>query len=284
MIKVLKSGFYTTIQDLGRTGYQEYGVPYSGAMDQQALKLANALLGNNEDMAVLEMTMVGPRLEFQCATLICITGANMQPKINNKMVGLYKLHQVHTGDVLSFSASKSGFRSYLAVKGGIQTDQVMCSRSLYSGVTKDATVKKSEELPIEFFEGGTNNAHAALKINTDYFNSKTLVVNEGPEFQLLSKAQQIKLINFEFHVSSNNNRMAYQLEESFENALEPIITAPVLPGTVQLTPSGKLIILMRDCQTTGGYPRVLQLNSTSINFLSQKSTGQSCLFKLLNSK
>ena len=76
--------------------------------------------------------------------------------------------------------------------------------------------------------------------------------------------------------------MAYQLEDPLKNSLQPIITSLVLPGTIQLTPSGSLIILMRDCQTTGGYPRILQLSEASINRLAQKSTGDKVRFELIN--
>ncbi|MDO6758860.1 biotin-dependent carboxyltransferase family protein [Tamlana sp. 2_MG-2023] len=280
MIKVLKHGFYSTIQDLGRFGVQEFGVPYSGAMDPQALKLANALLGNDENSAVLEMTMVGAQLEFQCDTFICISGASMQPKVNRKKVPTYKLLKINAGDILSFSAPKIGFRTYLAVKGGFQGEVVLGSRSMYLGVTPSAVIKNGDELSIHTYIDNNFNHHAVLKVNHEYFNKTELLVNKGPEFDLLSKAQQKKLTSFEFSISSHNNRMAYQLEELLENSLEAIITSPVLPGTVQLTPSGKLIVLMRDCQTTGGYPRVLQLKSSSIELLSQKYTGQTCNFKL----
>jgi allophanate hydrolase subunit 2 len=95
-------------------------------------------------------------------------------------------------------------------------------------------------------------------------------VLKGPEFEMLSKTQKDALFSKPFIVSKNNNRMAYQLTETLSNNLDSIITSSVLPGTVQLTPSGKLIVLMRDCQTTGGYPRILQLKESSINVLAQK--------------
>ena len=101
-----------------------------------------------------------------------------------------------------------------------------------------------------------------------------------PEFDRLSEKQKQQIENGEFKVSKNNNRMAYQLEPMVENDLEPILSAPVLPGTVQLTPNGNLIVLTRDCQTTGGYPRVLQLMESAINMLAQKTTGNTLKFRL----
>ncbi|MHA7941541.1 5-oxoprolinase subunit C family protein [Formosa sp. 3Alg 14/1] len=279
MIKVLKPGLYASIQDLGRYGFQDYGVPYSGAMDEYALKIANTLLGNHENDAVIEMTMIGASLQFQCDTLICISGADMQPKINNKAVSAYKALKVKQNDILNFGAVKKGFRTYLAVKGGIKSDLVMNSRSMYQGVTESYCLTKNDELPIEAYTSSTSNLNAGLKVDLDYLKQTKLAVFKGPEFDLLSELQQQKLVSTAFTISNTNNRMAYQLEEPLENELQAIITSPVIPGTVQLTPSGKLIILMKDCQVTGGYPRVLQLKHSSIAILSQKHTGEQFSFK-----
>ena len=113
-----------------------------------------------------------------------------------------------------------------------------------------------------------------------HLEQPTLEAFRGPEFDQLSATQQEQLTHTIFTVSKNNNRMAYQLEPLLKNTLQPIITAPVLPGTVQLTPKGNLIVLMRDCQTTGGYPRVLQLTAASINKLAQKSIGKPLKIRL----
>ena len=112
-------------------------------------------------------------------------------------------------------------------------------------------------------------------------NTLEIEVFKGPEFDMLSDLEKEELFIRYFSISNNNNRMACQLNEIFENKLQPIITSLVIPGTVQLTPSGKLIILMRDCQATGGYPRVLQLSEIAINVLSQKFTNDKIQFKLL---
>ncbi|MBU3821624.1 biotin-dependent carboxyltransferase family protein [Flavobacteriaceae bacterium XHP0103] len=282
MIKVLKPGFYTTVQDMGRFGYQQYGVPVSGAMDLYAASVANMLLGNSANNAVLEMTMTGPTLQFICKSAICISGADLSPKLNQQPIAINKEIEVKEGDILSFGKMKFGFRSYLAVSGGIKTDKVMNSRSLYQGVTLQSTIAKGDELPIELHSDSVQEKHAGLKIKTNYFDSKEIQVLKGTEFDKLPKHQQELLLSQEFTISKNNSRMAYQLEQELENNnLESIITSPVLPGTVQLTPSGKLIVLMRDCQTTGGYPRVLQLAENAINKLSQKMAGQVVTFKLV---
>ncbi|MFK2820888.1 biotin-dependent carboxyltransferase family protein [Flavobacteriaceae sp. LMIT009] len=282
MIKVLQTGFYSSIQDLGRFEFQEYGVPISGVMDMYSAKVANAIVGNMENDAVLEITMTGPKLEFTDNTLIGLSGANISPMLNGKNVSINTAISLNKGDILSFGRLKYGFRVYLAVSGGFQTKQVLSSRSMYKNVTESISISKGDVFEIKQSNKEKRPSNASIKIDKNHFNNNVIDVIKGPEFDKLTDYQAQQLLSSEFTISKENSRMAYQLEESLDNELDGIITSLVLPGTVQLTPSGKLIVLMRDCQTTGGYPRVLQLNGSSINRLSQKFTGQRIKFKLLD--
>lgn len=281
MVKVLQTGFFTSVQDLGRFGYQQYGVPYAGVMDERAALIANLLLGNAKNNAVLEFTMTGPKLQFLCTTKICISGGDFQPKLNSIPINNNSVIVVKEDDILSFGAKKSGFRGYIAVLGGFLTDVVMKSRSMFKNVTQHQTIQKNLLLPIKNALTIKKQSNASLAVNNVYLEEKIITAHKGPEFHKLTIQQQKKLLNTVFTVSKNNSRMAYQLTELLPNTLEPIITSVVLPGTVQLTPSGQLIILMRDCQTTGGYPRVLQLSNTAINILAQKFTGDELVFSLI---
>ncbi|APU11723.1 biotin-dependent carboxyltransferase family protein [Cellulophaga lytica] len=281
MVKVLQTGFFTSVQDLGRFGYQQYGVPYAGVMDERAALIANLLLGNAKNNAVLEFTMTGPKLQFLCTTKICISGGDFQPKLNSIPINNNSVIVVKEDDILSFGAKKSGFRGYIAVLGGFLTDVVMKSRSMFKNVTQHQTIQKNLLLPIKNAVTIEKQSNASLAVNNVYLEEKIITAHKGPEFHKLTIQQQKKLLNAGFTVSKNNSRMAYQLTELLPNTLEPIITSVVLPGTVQLTPSGQLIILMKDCQTTGGYPRVLQLSNTAINILAQKFTGDELVFSLI---
>ncbi|ADY30826.1 biotin-dependent carboxyltransferase family protein [Cellulophaga lytica] len=281
MVKVLQTGFFTSVQDLGRFGYQQYGVPYAGVMDERAALIANLLLGNTKNNAVLEFTMTGPKLQFLCTTKICISGGDFQPKLNSIPINNNSVIVVKEDDILSFGAKKSGFRGYIAVLGGFLTDVVMKSRSMFKNVTQHQTIQKNLLLPIKNAVTIEKQSNASLAVNNVYLEEKIITAHKGPEFHKLTIQQQKKLLNAGFTVSKNNSRMAYQLTELLPNTLEPIITSVVLPGTVQLTPSGQLIILMKDCQTTGGYPRVLQLSNTAINILAQKFTGDELVFSLI---
>lgn len=280
MIKVLKSGFYSTIQDLGRFGYREFGVPVSGAMDSYSSNFANSILNNEKGASVLEMTMIGVELKFLEPTVIAITGANMNPMLNGESIDMFNSVLVQANDILSLGNAQSGFRTYIAVKGGFLTETVLGSRSMAKEVTDVSKISKGDCLLISQYLSSVETKNAKVRFYSSYFESPILKVTKGPEFSKLSLEQQELLCGQNFEVSKHNNRMAYQLLPLFHNSLDSILTVPVLPGTIQLTPSGQLIILMKDCQTSGGYPRVLQLTEESINILSQKFTGASVLMRL----
>ena len=135
---------------------------------------------------------------------------------------------------------------------------------MYQNITKQIALLKNDELQVSASTLLNKMHHASIKFDSSYIDFNDIDVFKGPEFEFLSKNQHQALFSKSFAISKDNNRMAYQLEESLNNDLQPIITSAVLPGTVQLTPSGKLIILMRDCQITGGYPRILQLKESAL--------------------
>ncbi|WP_435622549.1 biotin-dependent carboxyltransferase family protein [Flagellimonas sp.] len=279
MLRVLKSGFYTTLQDSGRFGFRNMGVPVSGVLDEVSVKKANILLENNPEDAVLEITMTGPTLLFEAPTFICLSGALLSATLNNKPVENYKVIKVESGDILSYGKLESGFRGYLAVKNGFQGQKVLNSYSQYFPVTQKKHIKEGEEIPympVQEYQP----AISELKLE-NHLAAQFLEVYKGPEFSLLSKRQLERLFSMEFVISEKNNRMAYQLSETIEPHAHTMVTSGTLPGTVQLTPAGKLIILMKDGQTTGGYPRILQLSEHSISVLAQKKSGDTIVFKLV---
>ena len=279
MIKVLKEGLFTTIQDIGRFGYKNIGVPVSGSMDQTSAKLANLLLGNDESSAVLEMTLVGPTLEFMNDTYISITGADMNPSLNKQKVLQNKPLFVNKGDILYLSHSSNGMRSYLGIKGGFNSEKKLGSKSFYRGITKREKLIKNDK--IKFAKVTSSPMKMNKSINDVKINRKNKInVFKGPEFDLLDSNSKDIIFNTDFTIGVNN-RMGYNLVEPIENSISSIISSPVMPGTVQLTPSGRLIILCRDCQTSGGYPRVLQLDKSSMDSLSQKTIGETIKLKLV---
>ena len=281
MIKVLNPGFYTTIQDLGRFGYRNHGVPISGCMDAISANLANALLNNMNTDAVLEIALAGPKLLFSTKTIIAITGADMSPKINNKIISKNEPIEIFEGDVLSFGELKNGARSYLAVKNGFDSELILNSRSQFSNISIRDRLKKNDNLKICGNSNKLKPNNIFNKNKKPFFNTDSIEITSGPEFDLFSKEEIDKVLNQKFTISKDNNRMGYQMEEVTIKHNNSMITSPVIPGTVQLLPSGKIIILMKDAQTTGGYPRIFQLTDFSIAVLAQKQAMDKINLKLV---
>jgi len=249
------------------------------------------------------MTFGNCRFLFEKEQLICITGADFSPRINEARVALNVPLHVKKGAVLSFGKQQYGVRTYVAVKGGFKSEKVLHSRSYYVGITKEILLQKGMLLPVEEQHQFTAKTFSSVKINEAHFQSSRVCCYEGPEYHLLSESQKRAIQKTLFTISKEHSRMGYRLEESIKNDLPSMLTSAVLPGrleesikndlpsmltsavlpgTVQLTPSGKLIVLMRDCQVTGGYPRVLQLTNAAIDILAQKTTGDQFIFELLS--
>lgn len=282
MIKVLKAGLHSSIQDSGRIGYRNFGVPLSGCMDVISAEFGNALLNNQKNAAVLEITIQGPELLFNSATNLVITGAEISPKINNIEVLNYKIYQIKKGDILSFGKLVKGVRAYLAISGGFQTETVLKSKSFYNEITKKAVLQKNDEIETGKVKLLKNNQKGIVNNKIQFYETNQIEVFKGPEFNLFTTNEQQKLIATFYTISTQNNRMGYRLEEIVVKHSKSIITSPVLPGTVQLTPSGQLIVLMKDAQTTGGYPRIFQLSDKSIAILAQKKAGDKIQISIID--
>ncbi|MBT8298134.1 MAG: biotin-dependent carboxyltransferase family protein [Maribacter sp.] len=279
MLKVLKSGFFTTLQDQGRFGYRDKGVPVSGVMDIKVVRMANRLLENEDNASVLEITMTGPTLQFEEDTFIVLAGAEMSATLNNQPINNYKIYKVEASDILSYGRLTQGFRGYLAIKGGFKSEKILGSQSQYYPITDSGCLKDRDEL--EYVEIGSFDPKISeLKIDP-LFEETVLEVTKGPEFGILDNDHLENLFFKEFAVAKEYNRMGYQFEERIKGHKISMLTSATLPGTVQITPSGKLFVLMKDGQTTGGYPRILQLTDKAIAILAQKKFGDQISLKLV---
>jgi biotin-dependent carboxylase-like uncharacterized protein len=282
MIEVLSRGLYTSIQDLGRFGFRRNGVPLSGVMDRYSAILANRLVGNSEQEAVLEITHIGPVLHFKSTTEIAITGAGFTPTLNDLKVPLNTRTYVPENSILKFGHPSYGLRAYLSVSGGFISEKKLGSYSQYSGITQKETIEKGDLLSLSPSEGLPLKITASVKVPRRHFSSESIEVFAGPDYHLLPKEIQKNISEAKVTVTSQSNRMGYLLAGWEGLSAKGIITAPVQPGTVQLTPSGQCVVLMRDAQTTGGYARVFQLTEKAVNIMSQKRAGASLHFKLVD--
>jgi biotin-dependent carboxylase-like uncharacterized protein len=279
MIELLSSGFYTSIQDKGRFQYTHFGVPLSGAMDQNLSALANLLVGNTEQSAVIEMTFAGPKLKFNKACTIAVTAVKAKGTLNDKPLVFNRQVKIEKNDVLNIQQIET--RAYLAIRGGLNSEMKLGSFSQYEGITQNFKLLKGDVIECKSLEIDFSTKHASINYNLSAYKDESIEVFCLPEYELLPKSLRARLKQ-NFEISSKSNRMAYQLEDKIENNLEGITSKPVMPGTVQLTPQGNLIILMRDAQVTGGYPRIFQLSENSINKLAQKPPNTPIGFKIIN--
>ena len=148
MIKVIQPGLFTTIQDGGRHGFRNIGIPTSGFMDQESAWAANELVNNNKDESLLEITLTGPTLIFNCNCVISITGGDFNPLINNLPAKMYQSINVSSGDILKLNNTINGARSYIAISGGLNVKSLFGSKSFFSNISDSYYLKKGDEIKV----------------------------------------------------------------------------------------------------------------------------------------
>ena len=278
MIRVLETGIYNSIQDQGRFGLAKKGVPISGAMDTLSAEFGKALLDSDKKDALIEITLGKGKFQFTRPTVFCLTGGDFSPELDGDSIEMNRLYNAKANAVLSFGKRNYGALTYLVVQGGVQSKMVFNSRSFLKGIIQ-VRLEKGDDLEILQEEELTETKFAKIRMQDEHFTARDLTCFPGPEFDQLNENQKNRLFE-PFTLSADQNRVGYRLNEPVENNLDHILTSSVLPGTVQLTPSGKLIVLMKDCQVSGGYPRVLQLSEYAISRLSQKVAGEKVWFRI----
>ena len=285
-IRILKGGMLTTVQDSGRPGYQSQGFGVSGVMDRRSFKIANLLLDNPENEAVLEFTLLGPTLEFTSETIIAITGGDFQPQVNGKPVKMYTALYMHRGDILSFRGCRTGSRGYIAFSSYLEIPVVMGSRST------------NIKCGLGGFKGrrlldGDYISFRAKRRYLPYFLSRSLDLNEfdqdnitlrviiGPQDDAFTAAGKETFLSSEYVVTSEFDRMGCRLEGPFiaSKSTTDIISDGIAFGSVQVPSHGKPIILLADRQTTGGYAKIATVISVDMPKLVQRKTDHKVKFQ-----
>ncbi|MFZ9187395.1 MAG: biotin-dependent carboxyltransferase family protein [Algoriphagus sp.] len=271
----------TSFQDEGRLAGAQFGIPTAGAMDQKSFRWANHILHNSDHAVALEMAQPGLRIQFDQACQIALAGAQVAVSLNQIPLVNSTLISIAAGDLLEIGAFLAGSRLYLCIQGGFQVERYLGSGSDFESITSPS--KRSTQEVLSYIPIPQHNPLGAKpKWETSWFESPEIEAYRGADWALLSSAQQKLIHTSIFHVSKFSNRMGIQLEELVPNQLEDLPTNPVFPGTVQLTPGGKIIVLMRDSGVTGGYPRILQLTEDGQSKLAQKRIGDSIRFQLID--
>ncbi|OPJ64757.1 biotin-dependent carboxyltransferase family protein [Clostridium chromiireducens] len=306
-ITVLNPGLLTTIQDLGRSGYQKYGVIVSGAMDTYAMRLSNIVIGNKENEGVLEITMVGPVLQLQKGILFSIAGADISPTIEGKAVPMNRPIYIKEDCILKFGACKSGCRSYLAVAGGFDIPIVMDSKSTYlraqlgglegRALTKNDVINVgikstiSSRIASKLMEIKCDGDFIAASWHVKGYAKKkcentVIRVFEDRQFKYISYESINKFFCSEFNIDTKSDRMGYRLygpKIEFKEKLE-MISEEVSVGTIQIPPDGNPIILLADKQTAGGYPKIAHVASVDVQKIVQLKPNEKVTFKKITLK
>ena len=279
-ITVLNPGLLTTVQDLGRIGYQQFGVSVSGAMDPRSTAIANLLVGNPDGEAVLECTMMGPHLQFNKDNCIAITGGDLGATLDGQSVETYRAVKVAAGQVLKFTMPKKGCRAFIAFAGGLDIPEVMGSRSTYMkakiGGLNGRKLEKGDE--IGFRAPKTELKNMNFRSMASEFVPRpeyTIRVVLGPQDDYFTEAGIQTFLSQVYTVTPEFDRMGCRLEGEVIAHKDggDIISDGIAFGAIQVPSAGKPIIMLGDRQTTGGYTKIANVISVDFRILAQLKAG-----------
>jgi len=273
-LEIIKSGLLTSVQDMGRKGLAYYAIPHSGVMDKNAAKIALLLLHKDETHPLIECTSIAPQILFHTPTQIAITGADFNWTINDEKITRNNVIAIKQGDVLKGNFAKDGLRAYIAIDGLFKLDKIYNSYATHTnakiGGWQGRLLKKGDILEWE---------------KQEILSSSQVIIpiKKGPEFDYLNEEAKRQLNANIYQVGADSNRMGIRLSgpklESLSYQLGD--SSPVLPGFIQLPPSGLPIIVLQDGQTSGGYPRIAYVQDKYLSKLNQIPLGGKFRFELI---
>lgn len=298
-ITIIRPGINCSIQDLGRWGYQQFGVPIGGAMDINAAKTSNRICGNEDNEPVLECTLNGLEIKFNSTITFALSGGGAVAKINGVLVAYNRLIKVISGSILKLQPDPYGCRTYIAIAGGLNIEKELGSASTYVssqlGGYKGRNLEAGDELVLNKSSVETDLSKDII-INEDGFGISKwkaqvselphlqdlveITCEKGPEWELFDEVSQEEFFKQTFIIASQSNRMGYRLDGvklSLKEKTELVSTA-VTRGIIQVTNEGHPIILMADAQTIGGYPRIARVSTKAISLLAQCRPGMKIKF------
>ncbi|MFK3680980.1 biotin-dependent carboxyltransferase family protein [Pseudomonas sp. NPDC088890] len=296
MIKVLKPGLATSVQDLGREGYYHLGIPPSGALDQYALRAANQLVGNPAGAAGLECTLVGPELEFQADALVAVCGAQMPVRLDGVEQYPDTAFKVRAGQVLRFDFPRAGARAYLAVAGGIDVPQVLGSRSTYGlgalGGWQGRKLVAGDLLPVGVASGKSRaGASLPMALRQSLGGEVLLRVVPGLYYDRLTATAARDFFSDAWTVGSEADRIGYRFkggsalsfqprEQPFGAGSDPsnIVDSCYPIGSIQVPAGLEPIILHRDAVSGGGYAMIGTVISADLDLIGQMQPNQQARF------
>jgi antagonist of KipI len=289
---VVQAGFLTTVQDLGRGGFQRFGISSGGALDTHALRVANLLVENEETAAGLEITLGGLRIRFDGPRLVAWCGGAFDVTIGSAPFSAGRVGLVQAGEELAFNQSKVGCRAWLAIAGGVDVAPVLESRStdlraVFGGLDGRA-LRSGDVVPLGVRLPGAAATHekifswsAPADWATPARAEPIVRFVRGVDWQRFNPSAHQALSSSAFAVTSDSNRMGARLDGPLLWRVDEgdLISEAVAPGTIQVPPSGKPILLLGDCQTIGGYPKIGHVITVDLPIAAQLCAGSRVRFR-----
>ena len=283
LVEVVSAGLLTTVQDLGRTGYQRFGIPVCGALDPVSLRIANILVGNAESDAGLEITALGPTIRFASDTVVALVGADFAIEVNGSEVRSWESVDVAAGSVLNIGAASDGLRAYLSIAGGIDVPRVMNSRSTdmkgVFGGFEGRALQDGDSLPIADSPHVADWSQRRLPIDISrqptFGQEFHIRVILGPQDEEFTRSGIETMLTSEYRVTVDSDRMGCRLEgpDIAHETGPDIVSDGTALGSIQVPGSGQPIILLADRGTTGGYTKIATVIAPDIGLISQALPG-----------
>lgn len=281
--EVITAGIQATIQDLGRVGLAEIGVSTAGALDEFAFNHANKLLGNSYGTNMLEIVFGGVKLKAKGTTTFVLTGAKVDATINNKPIEIWKTYNINDGDIINLGFATSGTRVYLAVKGGFDVPQEYgsCSVSIKEKLGgKPLHVKQFLPFTCKQLR---DNRRLPNNCQPNYDKILTLRVVAGYQWDMFEEKERNKFFSSSYKVTGQNDRMGYRLSgEKITSTSKGIVSEPIAYGSVQIPAHGEPIVLLKERQTIGGYPKIGAVIPVDCFRLAQAKQDSQIRFELIS--
>lgn len=290
-MRVIQPGIFTTVQDQGRRGLQQYGVPVSGAMDAYSFRLANKLLGNADDAAALEVTLSGPVLEAEENIAVAVTGGEVPVTINGAPTPMWQTSLLQAGDQLEVGSVTAGARVYIAVAGGFDVPLIMGSRATFArgniGGIEGRALRSGDKLPLG--RTGLLWSELAGRFVPREFQARLPIgvtrvrIVLGPQEDYFTTEALKQLATATYSVGQDSDRMAYRLDGAKLAHCDKadIVSDGIAPGSIQVPGHGLPIVMLADRGTTGGYPKIATVISADLPLLGQMRPGTRLCFEVV---
>jgi antagonist of KipI len=289
-LEVVKQGMFTTVQDIGRYGYLRYGVPISGAMDVYSLITTNMLVLNDAGAACIETTLIGPQLEAKSNLTMAVTGGDCSPEVDGSPIPMWQTVTMKAGEVLSFGPMKSGCRAYVAIHGGIDVPIVLGSKSTYMrggfGGLYGRRLKAGDLISAFDVSPLTEKYSFSPHAIPSFPSNLKIGVVMGPQNEMFTDQGIDTFLSNVYTVTSESDRMGYRLHGPLISHIDEadIVSDALLPGAVQVPQNGMPIVIMKDAQTSGGYPKIAVVTTPDINLLGQAKPNDTIEFSKVTQK